>query len=185
MLVTSDERIRQRTGRGWEEWFDLLDEAGMADQPHREIARWVAAQLGVHPLAWNAQAVTASYERARMGRAVGEHQDGFTITASRTVAVPAERVFDAFVDEVVRRRWLEDVELRERTSTKPKSARFDWGDGPSRVNVGFHPKGAAATIVAVEHIRLPDSASADKTKAWWRERLSTLKAQLEGGEFDA
>ena len=25
-LVTSDETIRRRTGRGWEEWFDLLDD---------------------------------------------------------------------------------------------------------------------------------------------------------------
>ena len=24
-LVTSDDAIRERTGRGWEQWFDLLD----------------------------------------------------------------------------------------------------------------------------------------------------------------
>src|SRR5918999_6291979 len=29
-LATSDERIRERTGRGWEEWFDLLDDWGAA-----------------------------------------------------------------------------------------------------------------------------------------------------------
>ena len=25
-LATSDERIRERTGRGWEQWFAILDE---------------------------------------------------------------------------------------------------------------------------------------------------------------
>ena len=64
-LATSDEAIRKRTGRGWEEWFALLDEWGAPGRTHREIARWVAAKQGVHPLAWNAQAVAASYERAR------------------------------------------------------------------------------------------------------------------------
>jgi hypothetical protein len=57
----SDEAIRRRTGRGWEEWFDLLDEWGAAERPHREIARWVAEQLGIEPLVWDAQAVTTSY----------------------------------------------------------------------------------------------------------------------------
>src|SRR5262245_12101451 len=97
-LATSDESIRRRTGRGWEEWFDLLDEWGAADRPHRDIARWVAEQLGVEPLAWGPQAVTVSYERARGGRAVGEHPHGFAITASKTVTVPVERLFAAFED---------------------------------------------------------------------------------------
>ena len=128
-LATSDEAIRARTGRGWEEWFDLLDEWGAAERTHREIARWVAEQQGIHPLAWNAQAVAGSYERARGLRAVGEHADGFTITASKTVAVPVDRLYDAFVDPSLRERWLPDGELRERTALKPQSVRFDWGDG--------------------------------------------------------
>ena len=34
-LTTSDATIRQRTGRGWNEWFDLLDEWGAAELSHR------------------------------------------------------------------------------------------------------------------------------------------------------
>ena len=95
-LSMSDEAIRRRTGRGWEEWFDLLDEWGAADQPHKEIARWVGDEHAIK--GWDAQAVTVNYERARKLRAVGEHADGFTITASKTVAVPVERLYEAFVD---------------------------------------------------------------------------------------
>ena len=84
---------------------------------------------------------SSSYERARGLRALGEHADGFTVTASKTVAVPVERLYDAFVDESLRERWLPDGELRERTATKPKSARFDWGDGGTRVHVTFAAKG--------------------------------------------
>jgi hypothetical protein len=112
-LVMSDEAIRRRTGRGWEEWFDLLDEWGAVDRSHTEIARWVATEHGIG--GWSAQAVTVSFERARRLRAVGEHANGFAITASKTVAVPVDRLFDAFVDEVLRERWLPDGDLRERT----------------------------------------------------------------------
>src|SRR6188508_186661 len=59
-LATSDETIRERTGRGWEEWFDLLDEAGAAEMTHREMARRLAAEQGEDLLAWNVQAVVGS-----------------------------------------------------------------------------------------------------------------------------
>ena len=178
-LATSDQAIRERTGRGWEQWFDLLDEWGAAELSHRDVARRVAAELGIHPLAWNAQAITASYERARGLREVGEHEDGFTVTASKTVAVPVERLYAAFVDEEQRARWLPDGPLRERTHIEPRSARFDWGDGATRVHVTFAAKGEGKSTVALSHERLADSEEAERTKAFWRERVSTLKAVLE------
>jgi hypothetical protein len=149
VLATSDGEIRRRTGRGWEEWFDLLDEWGAADRSHREIARWLAERQGIHPLAWNAQAVAGSYELARGLRVVGEHPEGFTITASKTVAVPVDRLYDAFVDGSLRARWLSDDQLDERTATRPKSARFDWGDGATRVHVTFAAKDDDRSRVAL------------------------------------
>jgi hypothetical protein len=178
-LQASDERIRERTGRGWEEWFDLLDEWGAAERPHREIARWVADQLGIGPLVWDAQAITSSYERARGLRAVGETEQGFAASATRTVAVPVERLFDAVVEESQRRSWLPDGELSERTSTRPKSARFDWGDGTTRVMVVFDSKGEEKSTMALQHVRLRDGDEAERMKAYWRERVSVLKEELE------
>jgi hypothetical protein len=162
-LATSDERIRERTGRGWEEWFDRIDEWG--ELTHREIARRIAAELGIDPLAWNAQAITGSYERTRGGRLPGQHEDGFAVTVTKTLPVPVEQLFDAF---------LAQDELRERTSTRPRSARFDWAGGESRVNATFVAKGEASGTVSVEHRRLADPDEAERMKAFWRERLSTL-----------
>ncbi len=184
-LATSDEAIRERTGRGWEEWFELLDNWGAADRSHLDIARWVAEQLGIVPLKWEAQAVTISYERTRGLRAVGQRTDGFTVTASKTVAVPVEQLYDAFVDATSRRSWMPDGELRQRTARKPRSARFDWGDGPTRIAVTFDPKGDAKSTASLAHSRLADADEAKRMKVFWRERMATLKARLEGRELDA
>jgi hypothetical protein len=178
-LPTSDETIRERTGRGWEEWFDLLDDWDAAERPHREISRWVANRLGIEPLAWIAQAITLGYERARGGRAVGEHDDGFRVSVSRTVGVPVERLFDAVAEETVRDRWLPGATLRERTATRPNSARFDWEEGDSRVHVTFLAKDAEKSTVSVSHERLSDAAEADRMRAYWRERMGALKQELE------
>jgi hypothetical protein len=176
-LTMSDDAIRRRTGRGWEEWFGLVDEWGGAERTHPEIARWVAEQHGAD--GWSAQAVTVNYERARGMRAVGEKADGFGITASKTVAVPVERLYDAFVDAELRERWLPGVELRERTATRPTTARFDWGDGETRVIVGFSAKGDAKSVASLAHERLPDAEEAERMKAFWRERVAALKELLE------
>jgi hypothetical protein len=176
-LTMSDDAIRTRTGRGWEEWFDLLDEWGAAERTHTEIARWVSKEQGID--GWSSQSVTVSYERARVGRALGEHADGFSITASKTIAAPVDRLYESFVNGARRKRWLPDGQLRVRTSIKPKSARFDWGDGTTRVAVGFTAKGDEKSQVALEHSRLADAKEADHMKAYWRERVATLKEVLE------
>jgi hypothetical protein len=152
-LTMSDDAIRRRTGRGWEEWFDLLDEWGASERRHAEIARWLSEEQGV--AGWDAQSVTVGYERARSMRAVGERPDGFSVTASKTVAVPVERLYDAFLDEAQRERWLPGAELRGRTATRPRTARFDWEDGTTRVVVGFTGKDDGRSMVALEHERSP------------------------------
>ena len=172
-LATSDDAIRERTGRGWEEWFDVLDSWGALALKHRDIARRVAAELEIDPLAWNAQAITASYERTRGLRVAGQREDGFSISVSKTVAVPIERLYDAFFATA-------DDRLRERTVTRPKSARFDWGDDGSRVHVTFDASGEQKSRIVVEHARLADAGEAERMKTLWRERLTELK-----GRFDA
>lgn len=180
VLATSDDEIRRRTGRGWEEWFDLLDEWAADQLPHRDVARRVAADLGIEPLVWEAQAVTYSYERARGLRAANQRADGtYTVTASKTVAVPIDDLFAWLAEPSRRARWLPDDELTERTSIAPRSIRFDWAGGRSRVTAVLDAKGAAKARVTLEHSRLAGPDDVARMKDYWRGHLSTLKSQLE------
>jgi hypothetical protein len=179
----ADERVLEATGRGWQGWLELLDRWGAAGRSHTEIARWLREERGVD--GWYAQSITVGYERARGLRAPGQRPDGFAVGASRTVAVPVERLFEAFTDEALRERWLPGADLRVRTATAPRTARYDWEDGSTRVIVGFDAAGDAKSRVALSHERLPDADTAEEMKSWWRERLTELKAGLENGELDA
>jgi hypothetical protein len=174
----ADDVVRDRTGKTWSEWFGLLDRWGGADRSHAEIAAWLRAEHGVS--GWWAQSVTVAYERARGLRAPGQQRGGlFEVTASKTIAVPVDRLFAAFADEDRRGRWLPGAELRERTSQPGRSARYDWQDGSTRVNVYFAEKGPARSHVAVQHVRLASADAAEEAKAFWRERLAALKQALE------
>ena len=176
----AEDTLAAATGRGWQAWFEALDGWGAASRSHTEIALWLRDEQGVD--GWYSQSITVGYERARGLRAPGERPDGFAVGASRTIAVPVERLFAAFTDDALRERWLPGADLRVRTATAPRTARYDWEDGSTRVIVGFEDLGEAKSRVALSHERLPDADAADEMKAWWRERLADLKSQLEEGE---
>ena len=133
----SDAVVAERTGKTREEWFAVLDEWGGAERAHGEIARHLNEEHGVP--GWWAQNVTVAYERARGLRDHGQNAAGYSASASRTVGVPIERLYAALIDE--RERWAPDAPLAVRTATEPRSARFDWGDGTTRVNAWLERKG--------------------------------------------
>ena len=179
VALTSEEAVRGATGRSYEDWFRLLDESDMSSRKHGEIAAALTEEHGVH--SWWAQTITVGYEGARGLRPAHGGRDGlFSVSASKTVDAPVERLFAAFTDDDLRARWLPEGGLSERTSQPGKSARFDWDDGETRVNVGFYPKGDARSQVALAHERIADAETAEEMKQHWRERLNALKALLEG-----
>lgn len=173
----SEERLVEATGRTWAEWFSLMDDAGALTWTHTEMARWLREQRDVG--GWWSQSIAVGYERARGLRAPGQRADGWSVTATKTIAVPVERAFESWQDERVRRRWLPEDGLSLRTATAPKSARYDWEDGTTRVIVSFEAVGDMKTRVAMAHERLPDAETAEQMKLWWRQRLVALKEVLE------
>lgn len=144
--------VLRATNRTYDEWFALLDRWGASGRPISEIADWLEGEHGLS--SWWAQKLITEYEQARALRPPGVRPGGtFTVGASKTVQVPVERLYDAFVDP-------EDRTLAAR-----------------RRDARTH---LAATSVGLrEHERLPDQETAQKTRAFWSERLTALKAELE------
>lgn len=172
------EAVRRATGRDREEWFTLLDAWGAPGRQYREIAAWLTGEHEVSR--WWAQKLIVEYEQARGLRPPGVRPNGtFEVSASKTVAVPVERLFKAFINARERRKWLTVGKMSLRGSQPTRSARFDWEDGSTRVNVGFTDKGPSKSMVAVAHERLPDAGEAQTTKEMWKERLAELKSFLE------
>jgi Domain of unknown function (DUF4287) len=173
-----DEAMLAKTGRTHAGWFALLDAWGATGHNHTEIASWLKADHGVP--GWWSQSISVAYERARGMRARHEMAGGFEVTVNRTIAVPSATVLAAFTDEAIRERWLPGAGMRQRRTTAAASARFDWREPASRVVVFANAKGTDRTTVTVVHEKLPDAEAAVEQKAAWRDRLATLKNDLEG-----
>jgi hypothetical protein len=174
-----DSTLRARTGRGWDEWFTLLDSWGANKCGHAEIARWLINEHRIDR--WSAQSVTVGYEQARGMRAPGQQSGGvFAASVSKVVEVPVDRLFQAFTDASLRSQWLPDLRIQVSTSTARRSLRASLADG-TRIVAGFLPKGDTRAQVALVHERLPGTEAVTQAKAYWQERLTVLKEFLERG----
>ena len=171
----SEAAIRKGTGRGWDDWFRILDEWEGTSHSHTEIARYVNREHGID--GWWSQSVTVGYERARGMRAIHERPEGFEVSVSKTIDMPQLEAWRAFVEPKRRARWL-DLPLRMRTGTRTmgRSARFDVPSEGTRVNVLFDAKGDDRSVVTVTHVKLAGADDVAAHRAEWKERLGRLAA---------
>ncbi|MGH2555980.1 MAG: DUF4287 domain-containing protein [Actinomycetota bacterium] len=177
VLGQPDANVRQNTGKGWREWFRILDAWGAKERKHADVVRYLMEQYGVP--GWWAQSITVGYERSRGMRAKHQTLTGFfQVSTSKTFPIGVGKLFKAFAEAPQRNKWLEPGMLRARTTLEHRSIRFDFRDGTTRVVAYFDPKDRSKSTVTVQHERLPDAESVEKMRAFWKERLGRLAEML-------
>jgi uncharacterized protein YndB with AHSA1/START domain len=169
--------VMRATGKGWNEWLDLLDREGAKQMPHKDIALFLSRKCGVPN--WWSQMVTVGYEQARGLRDVYQHADGYAANTSRTFDVGVQKLFAAWSDPKARTKWLPKAPLEVRRTLNGKRLAMTWTTGGSRVEVNFFAKGEGRSLVQVEHAKLPSAASVTRQKAYWAQALGRLKSLLE------
>ncbi len=172
---TSNEAVERATGQPWPHWMALLDAAGGREMNHKQLVAQLVAH-GVGP--WWQQQVAVAYENSRGLRARHEMADGYQISRSRTISAPAERLYDAWLNDEARRRWLPEADFSLRKATAPKTIRLTWADG-SHVVVELIAKGPEKTTVRIQHDKLADADAAERMKAYWAAALENLEATIE------
>jgi uncharacterized protein YndB with AHSA1/START domain len=174
----SDEAVKAKTGKKWDQWFAILDKAGAKEMSHKEIVKFLNSKHDVGP--WWQQTVTVTYEQARGLREKHEKPGGYQISVSRTMNVPLANLYKAVANEKNRSRWLGEEGLVVRKATANKSMHVTWNDGKSSLEVFFLPKGDAKSQVVVQHSKLPDAKAATRMKTYWSKALDQLRESLGG-----
>lgn len=167
--------VVRSTGRPREEWHELLDTAGATGWPHKRIAEWLVTEHAVD--GWWAQSLTVGYEQARGMRQPGQRPDGtFDANVSRTVAAGVQDVSALVSDDARVAAWVGEG-WHVASSSPGKRARLESDDG-SRALIELTAVSAEKSRVAVQHMRLPDSEAVGEWKAFWKDALGRLVAQL-------
>ncbi len=173
----SDEAVKAKTGKTWDQWFAILDKAGAKELDHKGIVA-IVSKHGVGP--WWQQMVTVGYEQGRGLREKHQTPAGYHISCSRTVAASVPKVFAAWNNSSLRRRWLDDYNCTIRKATPNKSLRITWVDCLTGLQINFYHKGDSKCQVVVDHRKLSDAKAAKRMKEYWAKNLARLQEMLEG-----
>ena len=169
----STEAVAAKTGKGWDEWFALLDKDKADTLPHKAIAELLNQKYELSM--WWAQMVTVNYERARGLREIHETKRGFVASISKTINRSREDLWQ-FLQEPLRLQWLK-IPHEVASFNAPKTLRFKMPDG-SRVEFGVIDKGKKCSITA-QQTYLKDAEAVAKQKDFWASALAALKAIAE------
>lgn len=172
--LVSDATVRSGTGRGWDDWFRLLDAKGATAMTHRDIARLLVAEHEIS--GWWSQNVTVGYERARGLRAVHQTSRGFEVSVSKTIAASAADIWRSFDRPAIRSRWLEPRILRARPAKgeRGRSARYDVLPDGTRLVVTLDPRGEGRTAVTLTNERLAGPDAIAGARSAWKGRIERL-----------
>jgi uncharacterized protein YndB with AHSA1/START domain len=194
----SSEAVREATGRGWQEWLEVLDAAGAADFDHKEIVAYFEREHR-QVSSWWRQSVTVGYEQARGKRAVGETAGtGFQVGVQRSVeATPMEAW------ELITTRpelWLGEgasvaFDKGERYEVPPGNdapgasgqvrvvkpgdrLRMTWQPegwpAPATLQLTLLQSGSGKTAINAHLEKLPDADAREAMRRRWREALERI-----------
>ena len=189
--------VKTATGKPWEDWYRLLDSTGGPTAGRRAITDRLIKE---HELpGWWAQTIAVEYERARGVHEKDGRPKGYAICVTKSIAAPAERIFDAFGDPAIMREWFGTTPTadfaeggsfatadgnrgRYTKIARPKTLRFTWEDddpsAASTVELKLTPSGAKCGLV-LNHERIQSRAHADGLRAAWGAAIDKLKRTLE------
>ncbi|MGH2678252.1 MAG: hypothetical protein ACRDHB_07830 [Actinomycetota bacterium] len=172
----SEASLRRATGKGWDDWFRILDAWDGTSHSHGETTRYLGEKSGVS--GWWTQSIAVGYERARGMRAKYQTARGFQVSVSKTFPVGVQGLSRTFEDARRRSRWLEAGTLKLRTGRPGQSARYDFRDGNGRVMAYFESKGRGKSTVHIQHEGLPSAETVEEMRTFWKERLGRMAGIL-------
>ncbi len=196
----SDEAVRAKTGRSWEQWFRVLDRWDARAKGHSAAAKHLAERHGIGP--WWSHMITARYDQDRGLRQRYEGRRGFEISVSRVIAAPARRVFECWLKPSDLSEWFtsgarveprvggryrnRDGDRGEFLAIRPhRRIRFTWENPKhapgSEVEVAIASRGRGRVTATLTHSKLAARRHAEMMREAWSWALDSLRSSVETG----
>lgn len=172
-----DEAIRANTGRGWDEWCDLIERWPGHTEGHTAIAAYLREEHGVD--AWWSQSVTVGYERIAGIRLPHQRPDGtFTADKSRTVSIDADELRQLLLDDDDRADLFGGAPTDLRSKPTSKAIRVAMAEGLAVISL--EPRSDGRTTITIGHEQLPEYSRVAEWKFYWSDWLTALEESDEG-----
>lgn len=195
--VTS-KSVLKNTKKNWDQWIQILDDAGARNQTHKEIVAFLKKKYKL--MIWWQQLVTSSYE-VHIGRKIeGRNDKGeYATVATKTIAITQRKLWNFLMSPAGQKIWLKPLSpmkilLKEqyeaeggifgeiRTMKAPDRMRLTWQDSDwdkaSVIQLLCHERPNGKTMLGIQHEKLKDLRLKKEMLAYWKEVLNKLEMNL-------
>ncbi|MCB1028758.1 MAG: hypothetical protein KDB24_13465 [Microthrixaceae bacterium] len=170
----TDEVIRTNTGRGWNEWCDLIDAWPGHVDGHPAVAAWLLSDTDLN--GWWSHAVTVGWERITGRRVANQRADGtFEGSKSKTVTVDVVMLRNALFDDEDRADLFPGLATEMRSKPSTKVPRVAFPEGSVLFDLVQLDDGRAR--ITISHGKLDSPEAVDEWKDYWAEWLEAIAAQ--------
>lgn len=168
---TSEETVREATGRGWDEWCDVIEASPVAGADHSTIATYLTDEIGLD--GWWAQSVTVGFERITGRRLPHQRPDGsFTVSKSKTLDLDREELKALLLDMEAHADLFPGLETEIRSRPGSRDPRIALGGGS--VLFSLDQVGSGRVKLTVSHERLAHPDDVERWRVYWGEWLEAL-----------
>lgn len=176
---TNTAAIAKGTGRDWNEWIAVLEEAGARDLDHAGIAKQALTLMpqAVERKEWWAQGVAVAYEQHAGLRLPGQSSSGdFQTSTSKTFPGDKDAALQAWLNIVGNRTEFNGVDIEDSSTSETAKWRY-WrvrlSDG-SRISATIGDKPNGKSSIAIEHSELSSPEAIEQWRPLWKQLLSQL-----------
>ena len=167
-----DAAVRSATGRGWDEWCDIIDAWPGSAEGHTAVARHLADTYD-EVTDWWAQGITVGWERITGRRLRGQMSDGtFSANKSKTLLTDATGLRAMLLDDAARPDLFPGVDTELRSAPSAKAIRIAVGPGVAQLSV--EDKGDGRAKISIQHNKLPEASDVATWKSYWTAWLDTI-----------
>lgn len=194
----SDESVRKGSGKSWAQWIQILERAGASSWPRKEIVTLLREKYALRP--WWQQVVTTGYEIHKGRRQDGWNSRGeYSITATKSLALPRKRVWKAVCSREGMRCWLKplaDFSLSPGESFETESGAFgevrtvkggerirlswreDSEEKASIVQINVIAKPGGRSLLVIDHTQLREGRRREEIRQLWKDALAEFVEHL-------
>ena len=165
----ADDTLREATGRGWDEWCDIIDA-----WPGHPTAIPPSPPTSAMSTAWRMVGPDRDgrYERITGLRLPYQQPDGtFSAGKSRTVTADAGLIREMLLDDEDRADLFPSLETELRSTT---SKVLHIGIGPGTAQIALDPQDEGRVKITVAHDKLPTAEAVEEWKGYWSDWLEAV-----------
>ena len=166
-----EDKVREATGRGWDDWCDVIEAWDGRSKGHTAIARHLADAYDMN--SWWAQGVTIGYERITGLRVLHQMTDGsFAASKSKTLDIDVTMLRELLIDDEARRDLIVGYDTVLRSKPTSKALRIGFEEGSALFS--FDAAANGRTRITVTQEKLTSAEAADRWRFYWTDWLDAL-----------